>query len=285
MTYTSEDGSESETLWNSRDGVSPFIVSSPNTGRPLAHTNRGADRYAPAHTPKVGDRIFVDLTEQRARVFAARRVELILADPAQSPALQEEYETREMAVSDIATQMLETYGVGSPPDVLVVTAGYLEELARARAERALIPGIVVSGSGTVPISVDVESKSVAIERGERCLTFDRQGRPISSDRMEELLRDESYRRLEFTTIEAGDLSDPKTGAYVSTIWLGLDHGLGFGAPIIFETEAMRRGKLCEGRRYATEAQARAGHAKVVAIIRAAVKAEEEARAAVARKKN
>lgn len=54
---------------------------------------------------------------------------------------------------------------------------------------------------------------------------------------------------------------------VSTVWIGINHNLsGQGPPLIFETMVFRpgdwSGEYCE--RYATQAQARAGHDRAVA---------------------
>src|SRR5262245_61047886 len=53
--------------------------------------------------------------------------------------------------------------------------------------------------------------------------------------------------------------DGVSAEHVSTVWLGLDHGWGRGAPIIFESLVC--GGLFDGtmRRYSTLEQARAGH--------------------------
>lgn len=96
--------------------------------------------------------------------------------------------------------------------------------------------------------------------------YDRQGNKI---RIEELgaLYDgedgrETYRRV------AADQIGP---LWVSTLWLGLDHSFGDNdPPLIFETMVFNRGDeggdvLCE--RWATEAEAFAGHQDVVNRIR------------------
>lgn len=90
--------------------------------------------------------------------------------------------------------------------------------------------------------------------------FDRDGKPLSLDRVASKMEDPGYRVL---AIE-------KVGGYrASTVWLGLDHrlpGLGDGAPLIFETTVFEgdgfHDRYCD--RYATEEQALAGHAAVVA---------------------
>ncbi len=53
---------------------------------------------------------------------------------------------------------------------------------------------------------------------------------------------------------------------ISTVWLGLDHGFGQTAePLIFETMVFKAGDMSglEQRRYASEDEARAGHAAYV----------------------
>lgn len=167
MEYVSEDDTEREVLWNSRDGVTPFIISSPTSGVELIHKNWKADRYAPNHVPKVGDRIFVDLTLQRARVFAARQVEQMLADPdpQRRQRLEERYASREEAVEHKTNEML-AYGGGGAPDVLIVTAGYLDELWQARMQPAE-SGVIVAGGirdSVVKVTFSLEGDTLKIEQ-------------------------------------------------------------------------------------------------------------------------
>jgi hypothetical protein len=55
------------------------------------------------------------------------------------------------------------------------------------------------------------------------------------------------------------------GLYVSTVWLGLDHSLRGNPPLIFETMvfASSPGEELGMRRYATMAEALAGHEELV----------------------
>lgn len=81
--------------------------------------------------------------------------------------------------------------------------------------------------------------------------YDSAGRQIDQAEFVRLFAFDSYRRVEFTTLP--------DGTTVSTVWLGLDHGLGRGPPLIFET-------LCsdeEMERYSTIQEARDGHARHV----------------------
>lgn len=63
MEYTSKDGFLKEILWNSRDGVTPFIIMSVD-GREMRHTNWNKDRFLPNFKPPKGMRIFVDAIEE-----------------------------------------------------------------------------------------------------------------------------------------------------------------------------------------------------------------------------
>lgn len=73
MQYKTDDG-ELEVIWNSRDGVTPFIILSKD-GKEMQHVNWEEDIYAPLHIPKVGDRIFVDATPEVVKDEAINHVE------------------------------------------------------------------------------------------------------------------------------------------------------------------------------------------------------------------
>jgi len=90
------------------------------------------------------------------------------------------------------------------------------------------------------------------------LWFDRDGRPIGPAEMTALARDHDYR------VVARSFVGP---VEVATVWLGFDHSLREATPVIFATFVFG-GELDEyQRRYATEAQARAGHDRIVATVR------------------
>lgn len=69
MTYQSDDKRDDERIWNSRDGVTPFVIILRN-GKQARHVMWEMDSYEPEHKPEIGDRIFVDMTEERAKVLA-----------------------------------------------------------------------------------------------------------------------------------------------------------------------------------------------------------------------
>ena len=64
MRYGSDDGTEIEVLWNSRDGVTPFMIGSRLTEGMLRHIDWQEDKCRPDLTPHKGMRIFVNATKE-----------------------------------------------------------------------------------------------------------------------------------------------------------------------------------------------------------------------------
>lgn len=94
--------------------------------------------------------------------------------------------------------------------------------------------------------------------------YDRQGNPMTMMQWAKRLEgDKDMKRVAETTLPSG--------FWVSTVWLGIDHSFGDGPPIIFETMVFRTnadGKVesfsdLDSDRYSTEAEALAGHARMV----------------------
>lgn len=54
--------------WNSRDGVTPFIIN--HHGTELTHVDWDSDRYDPGYVPPLGDVVFIDLTYRLAQKLA-----------------------------------------------------------------------------------------------------------------------------------------------------------------------------------------------------------------------
>lgn len=95
------------------------------------------------------------------------------------------------------------------------------------------------------------------------LHYDRDGQPISFERWAELFE-----------LHDRHIGDDYIGTYrVSTVWIGLDHNFGMtGPPLIFESMVFAAGTAydMDCRRYATEADAQAGHDELVLLLRATV---------------
>ena len=84
------------------------------------------------------------------------------------------------------------------------------------------------------------------------LWYDRHGRPITMEQWSQLYRQE--RHLGLTRLD--DIE-------VSTVWIGLDHRIGAGPPLIFETMVFGGPDDGQLERYPTEGEAREGHRRWV----------------------
>ena len=116
MTYTSEDLTICERLWNSRDGVTPFIINSRDNKHQLKHNPRvEPDQLNPFHMPEEGDRIFIDLTWPRAKEVAAYAMERFKKQGTPLPDGQTEWEVENSVALDI-------YRDGNAPHIIVVDA-------------------------------------------------------------------------------------------------------------------------------------------------------------------
>lgn len=77
MWYACECGHR-ERVWNSRDGVTAFGFQCPSCKAPqLKHINWNLDQYAPDHVPAPGQRIWIDMTRDRALEIARRTVDQV----------------------------------------------------------------------------------------------------------------------------------------------------------------------------------------------------------------
>ena len=88
--------------------------------------------------------------------------------------------------------------------------------------------------------------------------YDKEGKPIEFMECGRLFEDEEYQIIKQETLP--------NGRWVSTVWLGLNHRYGDGAPLIFETMVFPEkdnfsDEVCE--RYSTLAEAEEGHKKMV----------------------
>lgn len=109
--------------------------------------------------------------------------------------------------------------------------------------------------------------------GGGSMFYDRAGNPIDMGRWIDLDRDWNYKCVRLTELHEQD-------ARISTVWLGLDHGI-FGPPLIFETmistftlyPSTFFGRVYLGPawedlqwRYATETEAIQGHTELVRLL-------------------
>lgn len=96
--------------------------------------------------------------------------------------------------------------------------------------------------------------------------YDRQGKPIPDlltwGRM---MEDIKYRRVANTKV--------KRGVTVSTVWIGLNHRIGEGPPLIFETMVFGGPYDSYQERHMSEDQAKARHEEIVRRLRRHKKGE------------
>jgi hypothetical protein len=92
--------------------------------------------------------------------------------------------------------------------------------------------------------------------------YNRQAEPITQDEWLAGFGDKEQKVVDNTNV--GETT-------VSTVWLGLDHSFGGARPLIFETMVFGPGHPMDQEqwRYSTEAEARAGHERVVGEVKAA----------------
>jgi len=99
--------------------------------------------------------------------------------------------------------------------------------------------------------------------GDKHLYFDKAGNPITMMEWSRLLGDMAYKVICKDVFIMGD--EP---VEVSTVWLGLNHQWMPGGPLrIFETMIFGGDLHLEQWRYATEEEAREGHAETVKLVR------------------
>ncbi len=75
MKYASDDRTVVEFIWNSRDGVTPFMVMSQDGKTQLTHVDWRGDIRMLKPDLKPGQRIFVDMTPARAAYWAKERMD------------------------------------------------------------------------------------------------------------------------------------------------------------------------------------------------------------------
>lgn len=257
LTYATEDGSETEVLWNTRVGFVPIEIQSAASGELMRLTEVG--EINPSYVPDVGARVIVDMNEQRARVLAAQYLAEAMDILESRKDLEQLFSTREEALQSFYDAVS-----ASQYDVLTVTSAFIQEIQEYRA-------------GGTPVAVSVgmiDPDPAPSETTERELYFDRKGRPISMERWMELSENRVYKVLDRTEINEN--------VHVSTIWIGLDHSFSFerSKPVIFETMVFRRlskphtsigGHVHDFDedgcwRYSTEEEAIAGHDRAVKLM-------------------
>lgn len=119
MKYRCEECGIEEYLWNSRDGVTPFIISchacmlNEKEGS-MAHVDWNLDKRIVDYRPPKGSRIFIDLTKDMARKYKALQI-VHWWDMAKFP-MSERYGSPKEAFD----ALMEEWKPDGTPDVIVV---------------------------------------------------------------------------------------------------------------------------------------------------------------------
>jgi hypothetical protein len=135
MLYRDTAGNE-EWIWNSRDGVTPFVVAS-RQGFESTHVDWQRDTYWPDYVPEIGERIFVTTTPERARERAESWYDRFATHTAWGSEFLQRYPEREKAISNKAQEILD-YMAPCSPDLIVVTAEVQARIVAQHRERLLM---------------------------------------------------------------------------------------------------------------------------------------------------
>lgn len=111
MKYQTDDCSEYEIIWNSRDGVTPFTIAL-RSGKFATHVDWNQDRCVPDYIPQVGERIFVDLTPERAEEIARNNLETWSSNP----------DFKDYGPLPTLEELLKAYMRPGAPDLIEVTS-------------------------------------------------------------------------------------------------------------------------------------------------------------------
>lgn len=74
MQYGCASCGMSELIWNSRDGVTPYVIACRACGAEARHVNWSSDEYLPDYKPLPGERVFRDGSPLEAVEIVERRI-------------------------------------------------------------------------------------------------------------------------------------------------------------------------------------------------------------------
>jgi hypothetical protein len=122
MWYACECGHR-ERIWNARAGVTPFCMGCPSCGEAsLRHVDFRRDVRAENHKPHYGQRLWIDLTIERAREYATKRIDSAPPEYATPP------EERDETIEAVAQHEYAAFGAGTSPDGAVFGVRSIESV-------------------------------------------------------------------------------------------------------------------------------------------------------------
>lgn len=105
MTYQCEKCGRLEQVWNSRDGVTPFIIGCNHCGGESKHINWKEDMPDENYIPHRGQRIFIDMPESIKRPLALHRIERFKNSP---------YRVDEKEKEEVVKAIINSFHPGEP---------------------------------------------------------------------------------------------------------------------------------------------------------------------------
>lgn len=128
LTYRcQEHRSQEERIWNSRDGEVALVITM-RCGHSGHHVSWNVSSFDPEHQPQVGERIFVDLTSERARIQAMQTAAKWWNEGGTIGAEARRVYSSELELIAALYAEAAIEIASGAPDLVVVT----EEMARAR---------------------------------------------------------------------------------------------------------------------------------------------------------
>lgn len=133
MIYYCKELDETEVLWNSRDGVTPFVIGNKAGTNMMQHVDWEKDVYRPDYVPEIDSRIFVDLTYEMALEIAHINVERWWDDSELSMRHHDYLGPlgKEDAAKSLADDMMKPAG---QPTVIIVTHEVQQEFSNREDE-------------------------------------------------------------------------------------------------------------------------------------------------------
>jgi hypothetical protein len=104
MNYICEDCGHHELIWNSRDGVTPFVARCRECQGAMVHKDWSSDKYAPDHIPEPGQFIWIDMPDSLKRPVALGRIR----------AMEDDFPLRDEEIPEVVESIVEGFKEGTP---------------------------------------------------------------------------------------------------------------------------------------------------------------------------
>lgn len=102
MIYLCKKCGKVERIWNSRPRVTPFVICCSNCDGEMTHTNFSEDKFDPNYQPQKGERVFIDLPKELAKIKYKQNIEAQW-DHKEHP-MSEIFKTKEQALKSLMDQ-------------------------------------------------------------------------------------------------------------------------------------------------------------------------------------